>query len=189
MASASDKSHEENILQDHYANLIRTLSGSIDDILFGLVSHRVISINDKNRIKEQSSLSDARVEYLLDHHIYRSLAVGETDPFMKLLDIMKGIAYCKPLALSIARDLKGDRRTDEPSTTRKVAIRLRTITRSTSWLGSLFSSSSPKTSRRSEPTTPLIDEEEDTADDEIIIQLSRRLVQNAEIMYNIITVS
>ena len=105
MASAT-KSREEVILQEHYAELVSTLSRSIDEILRGLVSRRVINITDKNNIKKYGDMPEDRAEYLLDHYIERSLAAGINDNLMKLLQVMKEIPQCNPLAVSVEQDLK-----------------------------------------------------------------------------------
>ena len=104
MASAK-KSREELVLQKYYAELVSTLSRSIDEVLRGLVSRRVINITDKNKIKEHKG--DDRAEYLLDHYIERSLAAGINDSLMKLLQVMKEIPQCNPLAVSVEQDLTG----------------------------------------------------------------------------------
>ena len=104
MASAT-KSREELVLQKHYAKLVGTLSRNFDEVLRGLVSTGVINITDKNKIKEHKG--DDRSEYLLDHYIERSLAAGINENLMKLLQVLREIPLCKPLAISVEQDLLG----------------------------------------------------------------------------------
>ena len=108
MASGSNtKSHEETVLRKHYAQLISTLSRSINEVLRGLVTRGVIDITDKIKINECRNTSESRVEYLLDHYIDRSLAAGINHNIMELLNVMKEIPYCKPLAIKVEQDLTG----------------------------------------------------------------------------------
>ena len=106
MASAT-KSREELVLQEYYAELVSALSRNIDELLRSLVSGRVINITDKNKIKKYGETPEDRAEYLLDHYIERSLSAGINDNLMKLLQVMKDIPQCNPLAVSVEQDLTG----------------------------------------------------------------------------------
>ena len=101
------QSHEQQVLQKHYDELVSTLSRSIDEVLRGLVSMRVITITDKNKIKKYGDIPEDRAEYLLDNYIDRLLAARINDNLMKLLHVMKKIPQCKPLAVLVEKELTG----------------------------------------------------------------------------------
>ena len=82
-----------------------TLARSIDEVLRGLVSKEVINITDKNNIKKRGMPEDS-AEYVLDHYVERFLVAGIDDNLMKLLHVMKDIPPCKPLAVSIEREIE-----------------------------------------------------------------------------------
>lgn len=104
----SDKFPGEILLQKYYDKLVRTIGRTINDILRGLVSGTdgVIDIDEKNKIKQFGETQCDKAEYLLDEHIKRSLCVGITDSFSKLLQVMKAIpaADCNQLARTIEQD-------------------------------------------------------------------------------------
>ena len=85
----ASKRLESRLLQEYYSKLVTTLAQCIDeDLLPALVSAKVITIDDKNTIKRHGNRPTDRIEYLLDNHVNRSLCVGITDNFAKLLRIM-----------------------------------------------------------------------------------------------------
>ena len=98
----------ETLLQKYYAQLVEIIARSIDDILCGLVSGSdgVINIDQKNTIKQYGKTPSDRAEHLLDEYIRRSLCVGITNSFLKLLKVMKEIsaADCNQLASTIEQD-------------------------------------------------------------------------------------
>lgn len=73
-----------------------TLSGSIDEVLRGLVAKEVINITDKNNIKKRGT-PEENAEYVLDHYMERFLAAGIDDTLMKLLHVMKEVPPYKRL--------------------------------------------------------------------------------------------
>ena len=87
------------LLQKYYAKLVRVLAQCIEgDLLPALVSAQVITIDDKNTIKRHGNTLEDKAQYLLDNYVNSSLSVGITDNFIKLLEVMRDIPYCKSLA-------------------------------------------------------------------------------------------
>jgi len=72
------------------------------------VSEEVITIDDKNRIKQFGNTPEDKAEYLLDNHVNRPLSAGLTDEFVKLLKVMRKIPDCNPLGVELSSSLKSD---------------------------------------------------------------------------------
>ena len=101
------KSTEEVLLQKYYAELVRSLTRCIDDVVLGLVSHGVIDIDQKNVIRQYGDTPGDKVQYLLDNYIVRPLYGGVTDGFVKLLSVMKEYPDCGHLVASMEEEYKG----------------------------------------------------------------------------------
>ena len=96
------------LLQKYYAKLVRVLAQCIEgDLLPALVSAQVITIDDKNTIKRHGNTLEDKAQYLLDNYVNRALSVGITDKFIKLLEVMEDIPYCKSLADELTTSTSG----------------------------------------------------------------------------------
>ena len=97
-----------SVLRRYYVELIKALAQCLDDLLPHLVPEEVITIEDKNTIKEYGDTPNKKAEYLLDNYINRPLAGGIVTNFIKLLKVMEKIPGCNPLAAKLRKVLKCD---------------------------------------------------------------------------------
>ena len=92
-------SQESLTLRKYYAELVSILAQYMNELLPCLVSEQMISIKEKNTIKQYGETSQDRAEYLLDNHVERPLSAGVTENFVKLLRVMQKIPGCDKLSL------------------------------------------------------------------------------------------
>ena len=91
-------SQESLTLRKYYAELVSILAQYMNELLPCLVSEQMISIKEKNTIKQYGETSQDRAEYLLDNHVERPLSAGVTENFVKLLRVMQKIPGCDKLS-------------------------------------------------------------------------------------------
>ena len=85
------KLQESVALVKFYKDLCNVLP--VDDLLPVLVTQQVITIKNKDLIMTGKT-NDERTQCLLDHFISKSLSVGDTTTFYKLLEAMKTSPKC-----------------------------------------------------------------------------------------------
>ena len=85
------KLQESVALVMFYKDLCNVLP--VDDLLPVLVTQQVITIKNKDLIMSGKT-NDERTQCLLDHFISKSLSVGDTTTFYKLLEAMKTSPKC-----------------------------------------------------------------------------------------------
>ena len=96
------------VLRKYYAKLVGVLAQCLNELLLQLVSEEVITIEDKNTIKQFGDTPCDRAEYLLDNHINRPLAVGISENLAKLLKVMQMIPSCSVIVTELLKALKCD---------------------------------------------------------------------------------
>ena len=75
-----------------YEKICNTLP--VDELLPGLVTQQVITINDKARIAASGVTEFQKAQCLLDYYIARPLAAGDPSFFNKLLELMSTSSKC-----------------------------------------------------------------------------------------------
>ena len=108
-----EKELQESVaLVKFYKDLCNALP--VDDLLPLLVTHRVITIPNKDSIMSGKTSSE-RTQFLLDHFISKSLSAGDTHAFYKLLEAMQTLSECNSLAERINQFLSSSKEKDENS--------------------------------------------------------------------------
>ena len=95
---------ESQVLQQFYQDLQGGLP--IDELLPGIVTKKIITINDKISITESSKNINERCQFFLDHYIAKPLLAGDPTPLYNLLQIMETSFKCMLLAKRIKHSLK-----------------------------------------------------------------------------------
>ena len=83
---------ELDVLSIFYDKICYTLP--INELLPKLVTEQVITVTEKSEILATSKTEFERSQYLLDYYIAKSLSVGDSSLFNKLLDVMCTSSKC-----------------------------------------------------------------------------------------------
>ena len=97
-SSTSRHYPEYNALIDVHQDLCNALP--INDLFPGLISRRVISVVDKEKLC-LGRIEQERAELFLERHLHRQLLAGETEKFNDFITTMKELPKCSFLVKRI----------------------------------------------------------------------------------------
>ena len=103
MADNTAKSVNDVAL-DHYDELVQAVANVINDILRKLISHGIISLDNKQLISNQGT-DILKAECLLDKFIFNRVGSGEDDVFFTFLKILTETRRCNSVVKKIYNDL------------------------------------------------------------------------------------
>jgi len=103
--SHEDSQHcpEYNALVDVYQDLCNALP--INDLFPGFISHRVITVVDKEKLC-LGRIKQERAEMFIEKHLHRQLLVGDTTKFYSFIATMKESPKCSFLVAKIMGRIK-----------------------------------------------------------------------------------
>ena len=103
MAENTAKSVNDVAL-DNYGELVQAVASVINDIPRKLVSHNIISLDNKQLINNQDS-DVLKAECLLDKFIFNRVSSGEDNIFFTFLEILTETRKCNSVVKKIYSDL------------------------------------------------------------------------------------
>ena len=93
-----------DIALDNYDELVQSVASVINDILRKLISHNIISLDNKQLVNNQET-DVLKAECLLDKFIFNRVSSGEDNVFFTFLEILAETRKCNSVVKKIYSDL------------------------------------------------------------------------------------